>query len=193
MQIRRSLSAVLIALVSGAGGSVLALYGGRPKAAYAYVTANLNQRAGPGTQFPANRHHPGAVGGTDQRLPAEDLAWCEGTYGGTRGWMSAQYLRLYDYSRQAWVAVGDYARSTRLATFTFDLDRYWYRLLSRPSVLPAARSLASAAAFAPRRQRRVLPRALALRPLGPARRQDCPEGMRLNQKGNCVPRGDQGD
>ena len=39
--------------------------------------------------------------------------------------MSGQYLRLYDYNQQAWVAVSDYARSTRLATFAFDLERYW--------------------------------------------------------------------
>ena len=94
------------------------------RAAYAYVTANLNQRAGPGTQFPPivvipNRSQV-LINGC---LP--NLAWCEGTYGETRGWMSAQYLRLYDYNRQAWVEVGDYARSTRLATFSFDLERYW--------------------------------------------------------------------
>ena len=55
MPIRRSLSFVLVALLSGAGGAVLVAEESQAqeaRAAYAYVTANLNQRAGPGTQFP---------------------------------------------------------------------------------------------------------------------------------------------
>ena len=127
MQLRRSLSCIVVALLSGAGGAVLAMgesQAQEARAAYAYVTANLNQRAGPGTQFPPVTVIPDRsqvlINGC---LP--NFTWCEGSYGETRGWMSAQYLRLYDYNRQAWVAVGDYARSTRLATFAFDLDRYW--------------------------------------------------------------------
>ncbi|HET7714728.1 MAG TPA: DUF6600 domain-containing protein [Bauldia sp.] len=128
MPTRPRLPSLAVALLSGAASVLLALDESRAqeaRAAYGYVTANLNQRAGPGTQYPAMQVIPARSQVTiNGCLP--NLAWCEGVYGETHGWMSARYLRLYDYTREAWVEVDDYARSTRLATYTFDLEGYWY-------------------------------------------------------------------
>ena len=86
--------------------------------------------------------------------------------------MSGQYLRLYDYNQQAWVAVSDYARSTRLATFAFDLERYWAAYCpdrpfypQRASWLEPARSPASTRAYSTGSSR--------LWPLGSGRRPLC--------------------
>ena len=172
MSSSRSLSCLAAALLCSVGGSILAVEESsaqEARATYAYVTNNLNQRAGPNTRFPALDVIPARAQITVNGC-LEDLSWCEGAYGDIRGWMSATYLRLYDYNTQAWVEVDDYARSTRLPRYTFDLDRYWTARSARPPVLPAARGLARRAEFARRRQRRVLPRALALWPLDAARR-----------------------
>lgn len=63
-------------------------------AAVAATTANLNQRAGPGTPYPVLQVVPagaqltlyGCVGGH---------TWCDGVYAGTRGWFSSTYLRVW--------------------------------------------------------------------------------------------------
>ena len=127
MSSSRSLSCLIAALLCSAGGSVLAVEESRAQeasAAYAYVTNNLNQRSGPNTRFPALDVIPVRTQITVNGC-LKDLSWCEGAYGDIRGWMSASYLRLYDYNQQAWVEVDDYARTTRLPRYTFDLDRYW--------------------------------------------------------------------
>ncbi len=127
MSASRSLSCLAAALLCSTGGSILAVEQSRAqeeRAAYAYVTDNLNQRAGPNTRFPALDVIPARTQITVNGC-LEDLSWCEGAYGDIRGWMSASYLRLYDYTTQAWVEVDDYARSTRLPRYAFDLERYW--------------------------------------------------------------------
>ena len=127
MSSSRNLSCLVAALLCSAGASVLAIEESRAqeaRAAYAYVTNNLNQRAGPNTRFPALGVIPSRTQVTINGC-LEDLSWCEGAYGDVRGWMSATYLRLYDYTTRGWVEVDDYASATRLARYSFDLDRYW--------------------------------------------------------------------
>ena len=56
MSSSRNLSCLAAAFLCSVGGSVLAVEESRAqeaRAAYAYVTNNLNQRAGPNTRFPA--------------------------------------------------------------------------------------------------------------------------------------------
>jgi uncharacterized protein YraI len=80
MTVRRSLSRFLVVFVSGASAAVFAAPDGwaqAPRAAYGYVTTNLNQRAGPGTQYPPLQVIPSRsqvlINGC---LP--DFSWCEG-------------------------------------------------------------------------------------------------------------------
>jgi len=127
MVVRGRYARLLAAMMAGSAASALSVSAGQAQqqqAAYAYVTANLNQRAGPATRFPSL----GVVPARQQvRINGclADLSWCEGAVGDTRGWMSAAYLRLYDYRQQAWVEVDNYAGSTALPRYTFDLERYW--------------------------------------------------------------------
>ncbi|MCW5714825.1 MAG: SH3 domain-containing protein [Bauldia sp.] len=58
----------------------------------AQTTVQLNMRTGPGTQYGVIRAVPaGGVVSLIQCTPG--YSWCEGTYQGSRGWMSGQYLR----------------------------------------------------------------------------------------------------
>ena len=127
MTIRNGLATFVATLLCGTGLSAAVIGDSEAqeaRSAYAYVTANLNQRAGPATRYPSLGVIPSR---TQVRINGclPDLSWCEGAYGDLRGWMSANYLRLYDYRQQAWVEVEDYAGSTQLPRYTFNLDRYW--------------------------------------------------------------------
>ncbi|MGV8840628.1 MAG: SH3 domain-containing protein [Bauldia sp.] len=58
----------------------------------AQATVQLNMRTGPGTQYSTVRAVP--AGGVVSLIQCTaGYAWCEGTYQGSRGWMSGQYLR----------------------------------------------------------------------------------------------------
>lgn len=68
-------------VVTNPGGGVQAL-----------TTVQLNMRSGPGTQYSTIRSVP--AGATVALIQCTaGYSWCEGTYGGSRGWMSGQYLR----------------------------------------------------------------------------------------------------
>lgn len=68
-------------VVTNPGGGVQAL-----------ATVQLNMRTGPGTQYSTIRSVP--AGGVISLIQCTSgYTWCEGTYQGSRGWMSGQYLR----------------------------------------------------------------------------------------------------
>ncbi|SKA37312.1 SH3 domain-containing protein [Consotaella salsifontis] len=60
-------------------------------ASSAVATADVNMRAGPGTRYPAIRVVPNGGRVTTYGCLA-DYSWCDTSYGGARGWVSAHYL-----------------------------------------------------------------------------------------------------
>lgn len=93
-------------------------------AAVAATTANLNQRAGPGTPYPVLQVVPagaqltlyGCVGGH---------TWCDGVYAGTRGWFSSTYLRVWHQGQ--YMPVAQYAAIISFPVVAFNLEAYWGR------------------------------------------------------------------
>ncbi|GAA0786054.1 hypothetical protein E1180_02980 [Roseibium denhamense] len=69
--------------------SVPALAQSRP--AIAYTTANLNMRAGPGTNYPVLTTIPRGGGVTIFGCTA-DYRWCDAAFTTTKGWVSGKYL-----------------------------------------------------------------------------------------------------
>src|SRR3954454_2688304 len=60
----------------------------------AYVTADVNLRAGPDTDFPVLVVVPEQAAVTIYDC-VDDLSWCDLSYGEERGWVSAQYLQAF--------------------------------------------------------------------------------------------------
>jgi uncharacterized protein YraI len=93
-------------------------------AAISAASVNLNQRAGPGTNFPVLQVVPaggqvtlyGCIGG---------FAWCDGVHRGTRGWLSATYLRVW-YQGQ-YITLAQYANLVSFPVVAFSLEAYWGR------------------------------------------------------------------
>ena len=93
-------------------------------AAVAAASVNLNQRAGPGTNFPVLQVVPaggqitlyGCVGG---------FSWCDGVHRGTRGWLSADYLRVWYQGR--YITLAQYANLVSFPVVAFSLEAYWGR------------------------------------------------------------------
>jgi len=69
--------------------AVPALAQSRP--AIAYTTANLNMRAGPGTNYPVLTTLPRNAGVTIFGCTA-DYRWCDAAFTTARGWVSGRYL-----------------------------------------------------------------------------------------------------
>jgi uncharacterized protein YraI len=102
-----------------------------------YVNTNVNQRAGPGTNYPVITIVPARARVTVHGC-LTDFSWCDVSYRGNRGWAFAKYLWAYDQGR--YFAIREYGPRIRLALVTFALDRYWdafYR--SRPFYADRAR------------------------------------------------------
>jgi len=59
--------------------------------AIAYATANLNMRAGPGTNYPVIATVPRAGGVTVFGCTA-DFSWCNAAFANAKGWVSGRYL-----------------------------------------------------------------------------------------------------
>ena len=119
----RSLRASIIAAtLIAAAGALLAPSHSLAQSATATVTANLNLRAGPGTQYPAIVVLPA---GTQVTLFGclSDYSWCDGDLLGNRGWLNARYLQVFSQGR--YVTVADYARGVRFPVVAFELNGYW--------------------------------------------------------------------
>lgn len=94
-----------------------------PAAAFAatgYATAAVNLRAGPGTEYPVVDTIP-ADAHVDIHGCLDDHAWCDVSWNGDRGWVSATYLD-YLYNNQ-YVYLPDYVVDVPVVTFA--LDTYW--------------------------------------------------------------------
>lgn len=59
--------------------------------AIAYATANLNMRAGPGTNYPVITTLPQGGGVTVFGCTA-NFAWCDAAFSNVKGWVSGKYL-----------------------------------------------------------------------------------------------------
>ncbi|MCK7612428.1 SH3 domain-containing protein [Roseibium sediminicola] len=59
--------------------------------AVAYSTANLNMRAGPGTNYPVITTVPRGGGVTVFGCTA-DFSWCDAAFANAKGWVSGRYL-----------------------------------------------------------------------------------------------------
>jgi uncharacterized protein YraI len=93
-------------------------------AAVVAASVNLNQRAGPATVYPVLQVVPaggqitlyGCVGG---------FTWCDGVHRGTRGWLSAAYLRVWHQGQ--YITLAQYANSVSFPVVAFNLEAYWGR------------------------------------------------------------------
>ena len=86
------------------------------------VTTNLRMRAGPSSEHPVV-----VVVTADSAVEllgcVKDYTWCEVRFRGDRGWMSAQYLEVYEGGRLFTIA--QYARGADLPVLRFDKQAYW--------------------------------------------------------------------
>jgi uncharacterized protein YraI len=98
---------------------------GVPTAAFAArgtTTSDVNMRAGPGTEYPAVTTVP-----ENARVNIHgclsDYGWCDVSWSGDRGWISAQYLDYYYNNR--YVYLPDYVDVIDVPVVTFTLSSYW--------------------------------------------------------------------
>ena len=90
--------------------------------ANAYVTADLNLRAGPDTDYPAIIVIPaGQYVTVYDCIP--DLTWCDVSFGENRGWAAAEYIQAF-YQGQ-YMTVQQYAPQVSLPTAAFEIRTYW--------------------------------------------------------------------
>lgn len=91
-------------------------------AARGYATTDVNMRAGPGTGYPVVETVP-----ADAHLNIHgclsDGAWCDVSWHGERGWVSADHLDYY--YRNRYVYFPDYVDVIDYPVVWFDLDTYW--------------------------------------------------------------------
>jgi uncharacterized protein YraI len=91
-------------------------------AADAVVTADLNMRAGPSTNFPVVGVIPDN-GQVDVHGCVRGYNWCDVTWRDERGWVSASYLEYYYQER--YVPLAEYAPTIAVPIIEFSVDTYW--------------------------------------------------------------------
>jgi uncharacterized protein YraI len=87
-----------------------------------YPIADVNLRAGPGTDYPVLLTVPADAPITILGC-LEDYTWCDTVYEDSRGWMSSVYLAGY-YDGEYYL-LKDYAPDLGYQTVTFDVALYW--------------------------------------------------------------------
>jgi uncharacterized protein YraI len=91
-------------------------------AALPYVTNDLHMRAGPGTEYPVVTTIPGGAD-IDIHGCLNDYSWCDVTWDGARGWVSANYIDYFYHDR--YVYLPDYYDVLGVPVLTFELGPYW--------------------------------------------------------------------
>lgn len=91
-------------------------------AARGYVTSDVNMRAGPGTGYPVVDLIP-ADAHVIIHGCLNDYAWCDVSWRGDRGWVSADYLDYF--YRNRYVYFPDYVNVIDAPIVTFSLGTYW--------------------------------------------------------------------
>lgn len=91
-------------------------------AARGYSTANVHMRAGPSTGYPIVTTVP-ARGAVDIHGCLSNRAWCDVTWHGYRGWVSARYLEYY--YRDRYVYLPQYFGTVGVPIVTFEFGPYW--------------------------------------------------------------------
>jgi uncharacterized protein YraI len=87
-----------------------------------YAIANVNERAGPSTQYPSVAVIPAGAPVVIYGC-LNDYTWCDVSWGPNRGWMSAAYLQVTYQSRR--VRLHDYISPLGIPFVTFNFDTYW--------------------------------------------------------------------
>jgi uncharacterized protein YraI len=116
------MSALRNAVVAGLGLGLAVVMPAAAVAANGYATTDVNERAGPGTDYPVVALIPGGAPLTIFGCLTE-VAWCDVAYAGERGWVQGSYLQaLYETQR---VAVPAYAPRLGIPIVTFNIVVYW--------------------------------------------------------------------
>lgn len=111
---RKVLAAVAIAMGLGLAGVAHAEPG--------FVNGGVNVRAGPGVDFPrVTTLARGAL--VDIRGCIEGRQWCDVSFRGGRGWVSARYLNMDVGGRRA--GLWDNRTRVQLPTLAWNLNTYW--------------------------------------------------------------------
>jgi len=108
-----------------AGFVVAALLLAIPSAALAargIVTTEVSMRAGPGTGFPVVDRIPGGAR-VNIHGCLRDNSWCDVSWDGDRGWVSAEYLEYF--YRNRYVYLPDYVDVIDVPVVPFVLTSYW--------------------------------------------------------------------
>ena len=91
-------------------------------AANAYVTTTVNERAGPGTQYPIVVTVPARAYVTVYSC-IRNYLWCDVGYQNSRGWVLATYLQAYHGGR--YMPVAEYGPLVGLPVVIFQIETYW--------------------------------------------------------------------
>jgi uncharacterized protein YraI len=113
---------VKLAALAGFGMLALSAMPAEARPWSGYAIADVNERAGPSTLYPAITVIPagapiliyGCLG---------DYSWCDVSWGPYRGWMAADYLET-NYGSQM-VPLPDYIGPLGIPLITFEFDSYW--------------------------------------------------------------------
>lgn len=102
--------------------SAIAVPGIAQAAASAIATADVNLRAGPSTRYPVVDV---VLDGDDVRVYGclSDWSWCDVSYRGYRGWMSANYLAYFDDGRR--YVGSSYIGRIGTPVISFSFGTYW--------------------------------------------------------------------
>ena len=107
-----------------AAAAFLGFTAGAAFAQNAYTTGNVNMRAGPSTQYPRVTTVPNGAA-VDVHGCTSGWSWCDTSWRGIRGWVSANYLQMLYNNRRVYLP--EYAPRIGVPVITFQFGNYWDR------------------------------------------------------------------